>query len=807
MFYHLKIAIRNLRNNRLFTIVNIVGLAVGLCVVLVICALICDEYSFDKSFKNRSRIYRINSVNIKTNVGTVSGFTPNPFAPAIEEDVPEVEFITRTYFSQAILKLSDIIFKIDKFCWADKDFFRIFDTPFIYGSPETALSEYGSVALSESKAKILFADRNPIGETILIDGINLMTVQAVFKDFPSNSSLADYGVIGQFLSSHLPITPKDKNYYHWGYMGFETFCLLVDGVDSEHAEKQMQQVLEKNTGTDGFFSLQLQSFEKIHLYPVYGTFIYAPGDINRLKMLSLLAAIILTVACINYMNLSTARAQKRSKEIGINKTLGARRNAIIRRLFAETGMVTLIAFMVAFVFSIFTLPVFNELLGQNISPDIFFNPVFLLGLPAIYLLTVFISASYPALYMSGFAPLSIIRQGYTKGGRHAIVRKGLSVIQFSVAVTLITYVIIISSQIKYITDRDLGYDANGVIAIPLGVASQHVFTALKNDFASQSSVSAVTLSSAFPLKSGASNIFFKNLQVRQDMDDGKQPSPDQINKLCISYATPDIVEMLNLKMISGTMYSKDKSEGETTQVVVNRKAVEFLESTPEEIIGRKIYAGGLGGYEAYVTGVVEDFHFRDLRNTIWPYCFQNSLSNRDGVFLLLRVKDGDMSQQLATYETIFKKYFPDDLFEASFPSVSQQISYETDQQTNRMAACFSILAILVACMGVFGLTAFMAEQRTKEIGIRKVLGASVRSLVRLFTDIYLRLLTLSLLIAVPVAWLLGNRYLQDFAYRIDLDWWMFALAASITIILTLFTVCFQAIKSATANPVKSLKAE
>jgi len=808
MFYHLKIAVRNLRQNSLFTILNIAGLAVGMTVVLIICAMIFNEYSFDKSFQNRSRIYRVNTVGVGINEETVSGFTAPPFAPAAEDEIPEVEFITRTCISQAVVKLSDDFFKIEKFCWADKDFFRIFETPFIYGSPETALLEHGSVALSESKAAMLFGDLNPIGENILIDGINNMVVRAVYKDFPSNSSFADYSVIGQFLSSHLPITPRDKGYYHWGNIGFETFCLLIDGVDSEHAEEQMQQLLEKNKGgIDGSFSLQLQPFEKIHLYPVYGTNIYAPGDINRLKMLFLLAVIILTVACINYMNLSTARAQKRSKEIGINKTLGARRSAIMNRLFVETGVVTLIAFVSAFLFSILLLPVFNDFLEQHISPGVFLNPVFLLGLTAVYLITVFVSASYPAIYLSGFAPLTIIRQGYTKGGSHAIIRKGLSVIQFSVAVILITCVIIISSQIKYITDKDLGYDVSGVIAIELDVSSQNDYAALKNDFAAQSSVLSFSMTSAFPLWSGTNNIFFKNLQARQETFNGKQPSSDQISYLGLSYATPDILEMLNLKLISGSMYLKEKSEGEITQAVVNRKTLEFLETTPEEIIGKTIYAGGIGGGEAYVTGVVEDFNFKDLRTPIGPYCFQNSRPGRENVYLLMRVNDDNLSEQLATYEAIYKKHFPDKLFEAYFPSIRQQRVYDDDRQTNRMAICFSILAILVACMGVFGLTAFMAEQRTKEIAIRKVLGASVGSVLQMFTNSYIRLLALSLLIAIPVAWQIGNRYLQDFAYRIDLGWWIFAAAALITVVVTLLTVCFQAIKTAIANPVKSLKTE
>ncbi len=803
--YYLKFAWRSLRRDGVFSLVNLIGLSVGLTVVLIICAMIYNEYSFDKSFPNGSRIYRMNSVSTEKYGGEVYGLTVNPFAPAVQEEVSEVAYVTRTFVNPAVVKVSGNFFKMDKFCWADEDFFRIFNTPFVYGSSETALLKPGSVALSESKSRILFDDRNPIGETILVDGKNEMTVQAVYKDFPANSSFADYSIIGPFMSSHLPITPRDKGSYHWGNIGFETFCLLADGVDAGQAEEQMQQILEKNNGPDGFFRVQLQLFEKIHLYSVGYTYIHAPGDINRLKMLSLLAAIILVVACINYMNLSTARAQKRSKDIGVSKTFGARRGNIVGRLYIETGMVTFIAFAAAFVLSFILLPIFNKLLGQQIPPGIFLYPTFLLGLLSVYLVTVFFAASYPALYLSGFAPLTIIRQGYTKGGRHAVVRKGLSVVQFSVSVVLITWVFVIGSQMNYVTDKDLGYDVTGVVAVPLsGVSSQNDFTALKNDFAAQSNVSAVAFTSAFPLFRGPSNTFFKSHEVMQERRNGKQPAPDQVADLCTSYATPEIVEMLHLKLIAGAIYTERKVGDAVSYAVINRKAAEFLGMTPEEMIGKNIYAYGIGG-DTRVAGVVEDFNYLDLHNPIEPYCFHNSWS--DNEFLLMRVNEGNMSQQLASYEAIFKKHFPNDLFEVYFPSLLQQKAYESDRQTNRMAVSFSVLAILVACMGVFGLTAFMAEQRTKEIGIRKVLGASVSSIISLFTNNYLRLLLISLVIAVPIAWWLGSKYLESFAFRISLAWWMFAVAAVITVVLTLFTVCFQAIKAATANPVKAIKAE
>jgi len=354
---------------------------------------------------------------------------------------------------------------------------------------------------------------------------------------------------------------------------------------------------------------------------------------------------------------------------------------------------------------------------------------------------------------------------------------------------------------NFVNSKDKGYNAQHVVGIRL--PNQSVLDALKNDYAAQATVSSVAFASGFPVSGSNGRLLFKSMTDLREFR-GNRDYPASYVNMNVTKANPESVDLLQLKLIAGRTLPESSPGDTITSIVINRKTVEYLETTPEEVIGTRLPL--LIGQTAYVCGVVEDFHFNSLHEAVTPHGLYNA--NWENFWhLLLRVKEGNLSQQLLTYEEIFKRHFPNDVFEAQFPDLIMAKAYEEDRQTGGIILSFSLLAILVACLGVFGLTAFMAEQRTKEIGIRKVFGASVGSIVRLFTDNYLRLLALSLIIALPVAWWIGNRYLENFAYRISLSWWIFVAAALIVIVLTLCTVCFQAIKAATANPVKAIKSE
>jgi len=795
--FFLKIFTRNLSRQGMFPLINIAGLAVGLAVVLLICAYIFNEYSFDQSFTQHQRIYRANTYFSFSGMKGLSNTSSGALAPAAKEEIPGVETAVRIYLQQLVVKAGDVPFKVDRFCWADEDFFRLFNTPFIHGSPKD-FARPGMVALSESQAKVLFGVKDPLGEILMLDNWFPIEVRAVYKDFPANSSI-NFSMIGHFPSAHQSWIYES----HWFNTQVETFCLLSPKTDATVVETGMQQLIDKNSpmppGTPPVFQVRLQPLDNIHLYSkeIQGAFTVNHGDIGRVKLFSLLAAIILLVACINYMNLSTARAQKRSKEIGVSKTLGAKRKELIVRLYSETGMLTFLSFGVAVVLALMALPVFNLMSGQNIQPDIFINSKFLMGMLLVYLVTTFIAASYPALYLSGFAPMTVIRQAvFTKGSAHALVRKGLSIVQFSVATILIALVVIIHTQLNYMNNKDLGYNVQHVVGI--SIPNQSVLDAFRNDYLAQESVSSAAFTTGFPFGGHSGRPLFKTLSEMHN------PKLDNNIVMLMTKTTPEAIDLLRIKLIAGTTLP-ERIPGDTiTSIIINSKTVEYLETTPEEIVGKRLPVQF--NQQMYVCGVVEDFHFQSLHEPVTPFGFHN-WDGQKLMNLLLKVKEGNLSQQLLTYEGIFKRHFPNDLFEVHYPELNLAYAYKEDRQTGYMVLSFSILAILVACMGVFGLSAFMAEQRTKEIGIRKVFGASVSSIVRLFTDNYLRLLALSLIIALPIAWWIGGKYLENFAYRITLSWWIFVAAALIVIVLTLCTVGYQAIKAATANPVKAIKSE
>ena len=491
MFF-VKIFCRNLTRQGKFPIINIAGLSVGLAVVLLISAFVFNEFSFDRSFTHHKRIYRANSeVSFMGNEGTMNVSTP-ALALAAKEEIPAVETAVRVQLHSAVVKAGESPFKVEKLCWVDHDFFSLFATPFIHGAPEDIFARPDMVALSESQAKLFFGDRVPVGEILSVGG-KQYEVCAVYRDFPANSHFNGYQIIGHFMSAHqkwIYENPKWTN-----ISGCETFCLLAPDADVTDVESVMQQLVDQNFETP-FYQIRLQPLDKIHLYSkdflVDKQISAYYGDIGRVKMFLLLAAIILLVACINYMNLSTARAQKRSKEIGVCKTLGEKRWEIILRLYSETGLLTFISFLSAFVLAWIMLPAFNLILGQNIPLGILINAKFLAGMFLVYIVTTVIAASYPALYLSGFAPLTVIRQAvFTKGGSHALVRKGLSVLQFSVAMILIAWIIVIQTQMNFVNSKDKGYDVQNVISI--SIPAQSVLDALKNDFLAQESVSEASL--------------------------------------------------------------------------------------------------------------------------------------------------------------------------------------------------------------------------------------------------------------------------------------------------------------------------
>jgi ABC-type antimicrobial peptide transport system permease subunit len=636
-------------------------------------------------------------------------------------------------------------------------------------------------------AKTLFGTANPIGETFLAENRQLMEVVAVYKDFPKNSSFWEYKMITPLII--------DAQFTTWMNAVYETFCLLPEKADTAQVSAKMRKAVTDATNEGWWYYPVLQRLDEIHLHSAkfHRSYTSSQSDIEKVKMLSLLAVIILVVACINYMNLSTARAQKRSREIGISKTLGAKRHELITRLYLESGIFTFVSFVAAFILFFMLLPTFNNLLGEQLQFVLAFRPLFVFVALLIWLITTFVAASYPALYLSGFPPLMAIRQSsISPKSSHAVVRKVLSIGQFAVAIVLIAWVLTIQAQIRFMNNKDLGYNPEKLMYITAGMSSRDTdLGPLVNDLKAESSVEMVSRHSS-PFFSG------QTVTIAKDPDDHVGLS------VTMQAADPDFIDIMQMKLIAGRPLPEWRSGDTIIQVILNRAAVEYIEMTPEEVIGKRVR---LFNYDANeVCGVVENFNFESLHSPVRGFGFHN-IGMWPKSVIMLQLKEGNLSEQLTIYEQIFKRHFPNEMFEPKFLDLEVANAYAGERRTNQVAIVFSILAIFVACMGVFGLTAFMAEQRTKEIGIRKVMGASVLDIITLFTNSYTKLLAISLVIAIPVAWWVCNEYLQGFAYRISIAWWIFVAAALITVVLTLLTVCIQAIKSALINPVEAIKTE
>ena len=791
-----KITWRSLSKRNVFPIINILGLSIGLAVVLLISMFNFNELSFDKSFKESNNIYRVNSIMKALMPGEISPLTSNAFAPALQATIPEVLAAVRIKRESYHIRInSDEESRNFRVFWVDDEFFRLFDTPFIYGSPEDVFARPNTVALSEGEAKRFFGNSNPIGETFLLHDSHPMEVVAVFKNFPENSSFAEFVSIA-------PLKYSWPNYFYTRVqlndLTYATFCLLSEKADTALVHTKMRKALSDVTegrwDDGGLYTLKLQRLDKIHLhsanyYTPVTSYMSSLSDIEKVKMLTLLAVIILLVACVNYMNLSTARAQKRSKEIGVSKTAGAKRHELIIRLTFETAIYTFISFIVAFMLARMQLPIFNNLTGEQLDFKYALQPAFIGMALLIWLVTTLLAASYPAIYMSGFPPITAIRSSFMPMSIHATVRKALTVGQFAVAIVLISWMLVLQAQIRFINNKDLGYNHNNMFGLFVPGSD-----AIVNDFKAESSVEMVSReSSSLWGRMNSAPLF-------RDTDDKIGLSVTQVA------ADPNYIDLMQMKLITGRSLPEQKQGDSIIHILLNRTAVNYLGMTPEEVIGKRVYIG-INAPVTEVCGVIENFNFESLHRPVGGLCIHNSPYERKQR-IRIRVKEGvKISNHIDTYEQIFKNHFPLNMFEPRYPDLEMPKLYDNDRRTSRIAVVFSILAIFVACLGVFGLTAFMAEQRTKEIGIRKVFGATLWNIVSLFTSSYTKLLGISLVIAIPAAWWIGNQYLQNFAFRISLSWWIFAVAALVTVVLTLLTVCAQAIKAAMKNPVESIKTE
>ena len=795
---YFKTAWRNILVNKLFTALNIVGLAIGMCVCITLFACISYELSFDRMYKNSKNIYRVNMQTTADYNYEIWAQIPNSVGPAVVQAIPEVKSITRLikhdFGAKVSIKTDDKNFTEKGLYMADSTIFGIFDVRFTEGSARSAFSQPKSIVLSQSAKQRLYGNEPAFGKIIYINNKDTLHVSGVYADLPANSTI-DCDMIYNIMDSW-----AGKNVY-WSNASYETYCLLQPGANVTRVQAQATALIDKNvTKANKYFTnFIFQPLADIHLYSAdiregYSTRI---GSISVVKVLMFLSLLVLVIACINYMNLATARSQKRAKGVGVNKVLGANNRHLLALFYTETALLSFIAIFIGYMLAFAIQPVFQNITGIELSPSAFLTAPILLSLVLTWLVVTVIAGSYPAFSMSSISPLVLMNKLKLKHSVADFIRQSLVVFQFASSIILIISVIVILQQMHFIRNKDLGYNPNGIIAVSIRSAqNKQQVASFMNSLSGMPNVESASAVQSIPgdIESGRS--------IKKFSTD-KQGMPV---KTC--HTDGSIIKTLQLKLLAGNSLPPTIAANDTTcYVLLNEADLKYLGfATPQDAVGK--YINSEMGNRSVVSGVVKDFNYQSLKTGVGGYIYYEMNKAPESLqTLLIRYNDKDLSRFMQQLQDAFKANLPNSSFDYEFLDSHVQNLYASEQYTANTTTVFSLLAILVACLGLFGLAAFVAEQRTKEIGIRKVLGASVTGITRLLTGDFLKLVIISIIIASPIAWYVMNEWLMGFSYRITMNAWAFVIAGLIAVSFALLTISSHAIKAAVANPVKSLRSE
>lgn len=813
---YLKIAWRNLMKNKVFSFINIFGLSVGLASCLLIAFYIYHETSYDKYHKNIKQLYQVGTIFQHGGKGDEkTPNTPAPMAAAMKQEFPEIVETARlmklfaedkTLLQYAGSDSAIKSFYETKGYMADASFFNLFTYHFIEGDAATALENPNSVVISEEIAKKIWGKQPALNKVIHINsntnGEGDFTVTGVFRpDWqPSHIDARFFvsvkgGAMDRFVNQQTDMAGNNM---------FQTYLLLKPGSDAGRLEAKFSAFVDKYIGKSlkemGFYKKQfLIAVKDIHLYPGMKNNVTQTGSRTYLYILASIAIFTLLIACINFMNLSTARSSRRSAEVGIRKVLGAQKKGLVKQFIGESMLMSFIALVIAFILAKLLLPGFSYVSGRNLSFRFADHWPIFVGFVLLSFLTGIVAGSYPAFYLSSFKPIKVLKGRFTNSLSAAALRKGLVIFQFIISVALIVASVVINKQMKYLSSADLGFEKDQQIVIPLRSSSaKNIYASLKNEVKAKPGV----------LEAGAT-LYYPGIMNPSDMGlykDGKTVNDARI--VHTNWIDESLLQTLSIRPVAGRLFSKDFPGDTSNNVILNERAIKEMGfSSPESAIGGKVHFDWRGQTYSYtVIGVVKDFHFQDLHVPIEPYGF--SLNNQPYYnYLIVHTRAGDVSRVLSSIGQSWKKLNPNEPFEYSFLDDDFQRNYESDSRLSALLGYFTVIAILICCLGLFGLATFSAEQRTKEIGIRKVLGASVGGIVALLSKDFIKLVIVSIIIASPIAWYVMNKWLQDFAYRTNIGWLVFAIAAALALVIALLTISFQAIRAGVANPVKSLRTE
>ena len=810
---YFKIAWRNLKKNKIFSFINVIGLAIGLTCCLLISMYIYEELNYDAHQKLGDRLYQLGTRSKNNGVEMLSGHTPAPMVPAMQQEFPEIESTTRLINAfqddKTLLQYQTgkevTSFYETKGYLADSTFFRLFTYAFKEGTAATALNEPNSLVISEEIAQKIFGTEPALNKTLHINsntnGAFDFKVTGVFIPSKTPSHIdarfvmsMKGGDVGDWVSSMTDIVNNNM---------FFSYLLLKPGTDPKKLEAKFDDFIKRHAGADlkasGRYRWQyLTPVRDIHLHAAEEN-VTPGGSLSYLYILMSIAIVTLLIACVNFMNLSTARSSKRALEIGVRKVLGAEKASLIRQFLCEAVLLSLIAFVIALGLSFLLLPLFEDVSGKNFS---FSNEQYFLLFLTFLLVTVvagLIAGIYPAFYLSAFRPVQVLKGKFANSLAAISLRKVLVVFQFVISVSLIVASVTISNQMKYLRSKDLGFRKDQQIIIPLRTTTaKNIYASFKNELLNNPSISSTGASIFYP---GIANVTDWLLYKQGNTAD--QTKTVYMNRVDDSY-----LQTLDIKPVAGRLFSKDFPADTSDRIILNEQAIKnFGFSSPEDAIGKNIVADR-GEQQVFynIIGVVKDFHFKDLHTNIESYGFLlNKRPNYD--YLVAHAKSNNIKATLSSIASAWSKLNPNEPFEYSFLDQDFQKNYLAEDRLAAIIRYFTIVAIFISCLGLFGLTTFSVEQRTKEIGVRKVLGANVPGIVALLSKDFLKLVAFAVIIASPIAWYAMDKWLQNFAYRTGIGLTVFVITALIAFGIALFTISFHAIKAAIANPVKSLRTE
>jgi len=804
---YIKIAFRTLLKSKGFTAINVFGLALGLATCLLIVFYVFDELSYDRYNVNIERIYRINT-DIK--FGGREGAdaeSPAIAAAALKAGFPEVEQVARLkpVGKMWVKKQNQNIPEVKIVC-ADPTVFNVFTLPMIQGQSATALKETHSVVITEKTAQKYFNSTNVLGKVLTFNDSTFYKVTGVIKNIPRQSHL-DFDFF-------LPMSNHDQSKdVSWFNNNFHTYILFRPGTDikkfqakmptflKKNAEPQLQSLLKmtfaKLEESGSYFRFSFTSLSDIHLRSTVKDSLGEPGNITVVYIFSAIALFILLIACVNFMNLSTARSSNRAREVGVRKVLGSPRKSLIAQFLTESVMVTLAGALIAVFAAWVFLPVFNQMSGKELSvtPQII---AWLVPLLLAFIIVVgCIAGAYPALFLSGFKPIHVLKGKLAAGFKGGRLRSSLVVFQFAISIFLITATIVIYSQLKYIQNKDVGYDRQQVMIVhQVGSLGREKAKTLKHDVEQLAGVKSATLTAFLPTAtSDNSTSLFKEstLDARQAL----QTSIWSVDK--------DYIPTLGIELKMGRNFSEN-TKADSGAIIINEAAAQALGFTNP--VGKTLYGilddEGKATEQFRIIGVIKNFNFKSLKETVRPMVLQ---AQDEWYSLSLRVNSDNIATTRAQIASKWSALSPNVQFDYSYMDDDFNHIYFAEQRMGKISIAFTSLAIVVACLGLFGLAAYAAEQRTKEIGIRKVLGANISAIVGMLTKDFLLLVLVAIIIAAPLAWIFMNKWLQGFAYKVDISLWMLTAAGLGAVLIAFATISFQSIKAALANPVKSLRSE